>query len=83
MPLARPPISLLAALVLSGLAGCGDRVSWIDVDASGCNLARISAMNRDAVLVHQMGAVCAVNGKTASADQLRCRGNTLQVACRE
>jgi hypothetical protein len=30
-----------------------------------------------------MGAVCAVNGKAATADRLRCHGNTLQVACRE
>lgn len=83
MPHAHSPISLLAALALSGFAGCSDRVSWVDVDASGCNLARVSAMNRDAVLVHQMGAVCAVNGKAAAADRLRCQGNTLQVACRE
>ena len=83
MPHAHLSISLLAALALGGLAACSDPVSWVDVDASGCNLARVSAMNRDAVLVHQMGAVCAVNGKAASADRLRCHGNTLQVACRE
>ncbi len=83
MPRAHPPISLLAALALGGLVGCSDRISWIDVDASGCSEARVSAMNQDAVLVHQMGAVCAVNGKDASADRLRCRGHTLQVACRE
>jgi|GEM_PF-2903143 len=70
-------------LVLCALAGCGGRISWVDVDASGCNDARISAMNRDAELVHQMGAVCAVNGKAAAANRLRCRGNTLQVGCRE
>ena len=40
-------------------------------------------MNQDAMLVHQMGAVCAVNGKAAAADRLRCHGNTLQVACKE
>lgn len=78
-----PSISVLVLLLLSGLAGCEKRVSWIDVDASGCNEARISAMNRDRELVHQMGAVCAINGKTASADRLRCHGNILQVACRK
>lgn len=83
MPHLAEPISLLAVLALGGLAACSDRVSWIDVDASGCNLARVSAMNREPVLVHQMGAVCAVNGKAASAERLRCHGNTLQVACRE
>ncbi|EIL94322.1 hypothetical protein [Rhodanobacter spathiphylli] len=83
MPHAHRSKSLPTLLALCGLAGCGGRISWVDIDASGCNLARVSAMNRDAELVHQMGAVCAVNGKAASADQLRCHGNTLQVACRE
>jgi hypothetical protein len=83
MPHAHPSISLPILLVLCSLAGCGGRVSWVDVDASGCNLAKVSAMNRDAELVHQMGAVCAVNGKIAAADRLRCHGNTLQVACKE
>lgn len=82
MPCLRHPIA--AALLLLTLAGgCDRRISWVDVDASGCNAARVSAMNRDAELVHQMGAVCAVKGKAASADRLRCHGNTLQVACRE
>lgn len=74
-----PPLLLVLALA----AGCDRPVSWVDVDASGCNEARISAMNRDPELVHQMGAVCAVNGKAAAADRLRCHGDTLQVACRE
>ncbi len=83
MPHIRPPISLITSIALSGLVGCSNRISWVDVDATGCNDARISAMNQDAALVHQMGAVCAVNGKPASADRLRCHGKTLQVACRE
>ncbi|HWU78394.1 MAG TPA: hypothetical protein VN043_17995 [Rhodanobacter sp.] len=83
MSRAHLPISLCTLLALAVLVGCESRVSWVDVDASGCNDARISAMNQDAALVHQMGAVCAVNGKAASADRLRCHGNTLQVACRE
>ena len=73
---------LFALLAMLALAGCR-RTSWIDVDASGCNDARVSAMNRDAELVHQMGAVCALKGKAASADELRCHGHTLQVACRD
>src|SRR3546814_20172424 len=80
-------ICLPALLVLCTVTGCSSRVSWIDVDASGCNQARVSAMNGDPELVHQMGAVCAVNGKTAAADRLRCHGNTLQeigrASCRE
>lgn len=70
-------------LMFACAAGCDQPASWVDVDASGCNAARISAMNRDRELVHQMGAVCALNGKAAIADRLRCHGNTLQVACRE
>ncbi len=83
MPHVPPAICLPALLALCSLAGCGRRISWVDVDASGCNQARISAMNRDAELVQQMGAVCAVNGKVAAAARLRCHGNTLQLACRE
>lgn len=83
MSCAHSPVPALALIVLVGLAGCDRHVSWVDVDASGCNDARISAMNQDAALVHQMGAVCAVNGKAAAADRLRCHGNTLQVACRD
>lgn len=78
-----PPAYVLTLLLLGGLVGCDQRVSWVDVDATGCNDARISAMNQDATLVQQMGAVCAVNGKAASADRLRCHGNTLQVGCKE
>ena len=77
------PTPLLVLFLLAGLSGCDQRISWVDVDATGCNDARISAMNQDTALVHQMGAVCAVNGKAASADRLRCHGHTLQVACRE
>jgi hypothetical protein len=77
------PSAASLLLILACAAGCDQRTSWVDVDASGCNEARISAMNRDRELVHQMGAVCAVNGKAATADRLRCHGNTLQVACRE
>ena len=80
---AYPAIRVLALLVLAGLAGCDRHISWVDVDATGCNDARISAMNKDVALVNQMGAVCAVNGKAPAADRLRCHGNTLQVACRE
>lgn len=83
MPRLPDPITASLLLILASLAGCERRTSWVDVDASGCNQARVSAMNRDAELVHQMGAVCAVNGKAAFADRLRCHGNTLQVACRE
>ncbi|GAA0253031.1 hypothetical protein [Rhodanobacter caeni] len=83
MPVLRHSMTAPLLLMLATLAACDRRVSWVDVDASGCNDARISAMNRDAELVHQMGAVCAVSGKAAAADRLRCRGNTLQVACRE
>lgn len=77
------PASVFALLLFGALVGCDHRVSWVDVDATGCNDARISAMNQDATLVQQMGAVCAVNGKAAAADRLRCHGNTLQVGCRE
>lgn len=83
MPRAHPPFAALILLLSSAVGGCAAGVSWVDVDASGCNEARVSAMNRDAELVHQMGAVCAVNGKAAAADRLRCHGRTLQVACRE
>lgn len=83
MPHVHPPICLVTAIALGGLVGCSDRISWVDVDATGCNDARISAMNQDSALVHQMGAVCAMDGKAASADRLRCHGKTLQVACRE
>ena len=83
MPCPRLSIITPLLLLLALVAGCDRPISWVDVDATGCNEARVSAMNHDAVLVHQMGAVCAVNGKAASADRLRCQGNTLQVACRE
>ena len=83
MPCPRLSIAAPLLLTLALAAGCDRHISWVDVDASGCNAARVSAMNRDAELVHQMGAVCAVKGKSASADRLRCHGNTLQVACRE
>lgn len=73
-------IATLAGLV--GLGGC-NRTVWVEVDASGCNEARVSAMNQEAEMVHQMGAVCALNGKPAAANRLRCHGQTLQVACRE
>lgn len=78
------PLTCVLTLLLPGvLTGCDHRISWVDVDVSGCNDARISAMNQDPALVHQMGAVCAVNGKAAAADRLRCHGKALQVACRE
>lgn len=83
MTCACPAIRVLVLFVLTSLAGCDRQTSWVDVDATGCNDARISAMNQDAALVRQMGAVCAVNGKAPAADRLRCHGNTLQVACRE
>lgn len=73
---------LFAIALLCALYGCG-RETWVDVDASGCNEARIRVMNRDAELVRQMGAVCALDGKAAAANRLRCHGRTLQVACRE
>ncbi|CAM5248948.1 hypothetical protein [Rhodanobacter lindaniclasticus] len=83
MPRLCQPIVAATLLMLAIASGCDRHISWVDVDASGCNEARVSAMNRDAELVHQMGAVCAVNGKPAAADRLRCHGKTLQVACLE
>jgi hypothetical protein len=80
---ALPQSTIALLLMLVFAAGCDRRTSWVDVDASGCNAARVSAMNRDRELLHQMGAVCAVNGKAATADRLRCHGQALQVACRE
>jgi hypothetical protein len=74
-------IVTIVATVLA-TAACTHRTSWVDVDASGCNEARVSAMSKDSELVHQMGAVCALNGKYA-AEELRCHGHTLQVACTE
>lgn len=82
MRAAIPQRLLLSSAAMLG--ACQDsRLSWVDVDASGCNTARVSALNNDRELLHQMGAVCALRGKSAAADLLRCHGNTLQVGCRE
>jgi hypothetical protein len=82
----RPPRFALALLALSatlGLAACG--ATWVDADNSGCSADDVEQMNQDAPhgVAEMMGnGVCKAHGMDKFAGKWRCKGHTLQVACK-
>lgn len=72
---------ILAFLAVSALAGC-ERVTWVDVDPSGCNPVSVEQMNKDPELVRSMATVCTLEGKAVPGDRLRCHDHVLQAQCR-
>jgi hypothetical protein len=78
-------IALALCILAASLALTGCGATWVDADSSGCSAADVSQMMADGPhgTSEMMGTgICKAHGMDRFAGKWRCKGHTLQVACR-